>query len=93
MFAAAVGEKEMLANLISKSTDEMYKATSPRINDTDGHGLSAAVWAAQKGQLETLIMLDEAGVSLSYCCCCCCCPPSSFYSSASFLHFQSRSHP
>jgi hypothetical protein len=63
--AAAIGEKKMLADLIVKSNTKLHKATTPDVNDVDGHGISAAVWAAQKGQVEMLVMLHDAGADLN----------------------------
>lgn len=34
------------------------------MDDVDEHGISAAVWAAQRGSLKTLTMLGEAGANL-----------------------------
>lgn len=37
---------------------------APGVDDVDEHGISAVVWAAQRGSLETLVMLADAGANL-----------------------------
>ena len=68
MWAAAIGDSTMLKQLIEKASHVPaagHTHESPRgINDADAHGFTAMHWAVQKGQLDSLVMLQEAGANL-----------------------------
>jgi ankyrin repeat protein len=56
MWSAAIGNHEMLSSILKEGT---YG-----VEATDKNGLTAVAWAAQRGQLESIRVLAEAGANL-----------------------------
>jgi ankyrin repeat protein len=56
MWSAAIGNHEMLSSILKEGT---YG-----VEATDKNGLTAVAWAAQRGQLESIQVLAEAGANL-----------------------------